>query len=212
MTLDILNIVQLGREWVLDVDDEDLPVGLAFIKESHDAEDFNLLNLPYITHLFADLADVQRIVVAVGLGLAVLLSRILPSLGESTVVPNVPVVGEAVAHIAQTTLLDVLLDGVERLLLGDFHLGIGPAGNLDDHVEDAIVPICKERDVMERRDDLAVLLDVDAVFEGVGSADEPRAVLGHGGRREEAELMRESTGGAPYRHGGGLGLAVPYWW
>jgi hypothetical protein len=75
------------------------------------------------------------------------------------------VVGEAVAHIAQATLLDVLLDGVERLLLGDFHLGIGPAGHLDDHVENAIVPICKERDVMERRDDeLAVLLDVDAVF------------------------------------------------
>jgi hypothetical protein len=80
MTLDVLNIVQLGRERVLDVDDEDLPVGLAFIKESHDAEDFNLLNLPYITHLFSDLADVQRIVIAVGLGLAVLLSRILPSL------------------------------------------------------------------------------------------------------------------------------------
>jgi len=34
-------------------------------------------------------------------------------LGESTVVPNVPVVGEAIAHEAQTTLLDVLLDGVE---------------------------------------------------------------------------------------------------
>jgi hypothetical protein len=80
MTLDILNIVQLGREWVLDVDDEDLPIGLAFIKESHDAEDFDLLNLPYITHLFADLADVQWVVVAVGLGLAVLVSGILPSL------------------------------------------------------------------------------------------------------------------------------------
>ena len=73
-------------------------------------------------------------------------------------------VGEAVAYIAQATLLDVLLDGVERLLLGDFHLGIGPAGNLDDHVEDPIIPICKERDVMKRRDNLAVLLDVDAMF------------------------------------------------
>ena len=80
MTLDILYIVQLGREWVLDVDNKDFPVGLAFIKESHDAEDFNLLDLPYKTHLFANLADVQRVVVAVGLGLAVLLIRILPSL------------------------------------------------------------------------------------------------------------------------------------
>jgi hypothetical protein len=74
-------------------------------------------------------------------------------------------VGEAVAHITQATLLDVLLDGVKGLLLGYFHLCIGPAGNLDDHVENAIVPICKERDVMERRDhELVVLLDVDAVF------------------------------------------------
>lgn len=80
MTLDILDIVQLGRERVLDVDDEDLPVGLAFVEEGHDAEDFDLLDLPYITHLFANLTDVQWVVVAVGLGLAVLLSRILPSL------------------------------------------------------------------------------------------------------------------------------------
>jgi len=69
MALDVLNVVQLGRERVLDVDDEDLPVGLAFIEESHDPENFNLLNLAYITHLFADLAYVQWIVVAVGLGL-----------------------------------------------------------------------------------------------------------------------------------------------
>lgn len=83
MTLNILNIVQLGRKRVLDVDDKDLPIGLAFIKKGHYAEDFNLLNLPYITHLFADLADVQRIVVAVGLGLGVLVSGILPSLKKS---------------------------------------------------------------------------------------------------------------------------------
>lgn len=73
-------------------------------------------------------------------------------------------VGEAVAHVAQATLLDVLLDGIERLLLGDFHLGVGPAGNLDDHVEYAIALIGEERDVMERGDDLTILLDVDAMF------------------------------------------------
>jgi hypothetical protein len=59
------------------------------------------------------------------------------------------VVREAVAHVAQTALLDVLLDGIERLLLGDFHLGVGPAGDLDDHVEDAIALIGEERDVVE---------------------------------------------------------------
>ena len=59
-------------------------------------------------------------------------------LGEGAVVPDVAVVGEAVADVTQTALLHVLLDGVEGLLLGDLHLRVGPAGDLDDHVEDAI--------------------------------------------------------------------------
>ena len=80
MALNILNIIQLGRKRVLNVDDKNLPIGLAFVKKGHDAEDLDLLNLPYITHLFADLTDIQRIVVAGGLGLGVLLSRILPGL------------------------------------------------------------------------------------------------------------------------------------
>jgi hypothetical protein len=80
MALDVLNVVQLGCERVLDVDDDDLPVGLAFVEEGHDAEDLDLLDLPDVTHLFADLAYVQWVVVAPGLGLSVLLSGILPSL------------------------------------------------------------------------------------------------------------------------------------
>jgi hypothetical protein len=197
VTLDVLDVVQLGCERVLYVDDDDFPVGLALVEESHDAQDFDLLDLPDVTHLFADLAYVQWVVVTPGLGLCVLLIGILPSLKknnirvsmiteprgevendevssergseladlrEGTIVPDVAVVREAVAHVAQATLLDVLFDGVERLLLGDFHLGVGPAGNLDDHVEYAIALIGEKRDVVERGDDLAILLDVDAMF------------------------------------------------
>jgi hypothetical protein len=40
-------------------------------------------------------------------------------LGEGTVVPQVALVGEAVADVAELALLDVLLDGVEELVLGD---------------------------------------------------------------------------------------------
>ena len=60
-------------------------------------------------------------------------------------------VGEAVTDKAQTTLLDVLLDGVESFLLGDLQLGVRPARNLDDHVEDAIVGIGEKRDIVEGR-------------------------------------------------------------
>ncbi|ELU40304.1 hypothetical protein AG1IA_05667 [Rhizoctonia solani AG-1 IA] len=52
-------------------------------------------------------------------------------------------VGEAVADKTELALLNVLLDGIERLLLGDFHLGVGPTRNLDNHVQNAIVLVSK---------------------------------------------------------------------
>ena len=85
-------------------------------------------------------------------------------LGESTVVPDITMVGEAVADETQATLLDVLFDGVEGLLLADFHLGVGPTRDLDDHVEDAIVLVGEKRDVVEGGQDLTVFLDVDSVI------------------------------------------------
>lgn len=41
--------------------------------------------------------------------------------------------GETVADVSELALLNVLLDRVESLLLGDLHLGIGPSGNLNNH-------------------------------------------------------------------------------
>jgi hypothetical protein len=73
-------------------------------------------------------------------------------------------VGETIANEAQAALLDVLLDRVESLLLGDLHLRVGPAGDLDDHVEDAVALIREERDVVERGHDRAILLDEHPVF------------------------------------------------
>ena len=80
MALYVLDVVQFGRERVLDVDDENLPVRLALIEERHDPENLDLLDLSNVTDLLANLADIQRIVVAPGLGLSMLLSGILPRL------------------------------------------------------------------------------------------------------------------------------------
>lgn len=80
MALDVLDVVQFGCKRVLDVDDDDLPVSLALVEERHDAEDLNLLDLSNVTNLLANLADIQRIVVAPGFGLSVLLVRIFPRL------------------------------------------------------------------------------------------------------------------------------------
>ena len=85
-------------------------------------------------------------------------------LRESTVVPDITVVGEAVANIAQSALLDILLDGVEGLAGGDLHLCVGPAGHLDDHIEDARVLVGEEGDVVEGGDAGAILLDENAMI------------------------------------------------
>lgn len=55
-------------------------------------------------------------------------------LRESSVVPDVSVVRKAVANVSEFSLLDILFDGVEGLFLGSLHFGVGPAGDLDDHV------------------------------------------------------------------------------
>lgn len=112
MTFDILDVVELGSKWVVDVDDDDLPVGLTFVKESHDAEDFDLLNLTGVADVLTDFADIERVIVAPGLGLGVASVGVFPGLREGTVVPEVTLVGEAVSDESELTLLDVLLDGV----------------------------------------------------------------------------------------------------
>lgn len=58
------------------------------------------------------------------------------------------------------------------------HLGIGPAGDLDDHVEDRLLLVGVQGDIVEGRDGDAILLDVYPVLEGVGRALLADLVLG----------------------------------
>lgn len=80
MALDVLDVVELGCQRVVDIDDDDLPVGLLLIEERHDAENLDLLDLAGVTDELADLADVERVVVALGLGLGVDDVGVFPSL------------------------------------------------------------------------------------------------------------------------------------
>lgn len=71
VALDILNIVELGCKRVVDVDDNDLPVGLLLVKQSHDTEDLDLDDLTGLGNKLTNLAHVQWVVVTLGLGLRV---------------------------------------------------------------------------------------------------------------------------------------------
>lgn len=57
-------------------------------------------------------------------------------------------------------------------------LSVGPSRNLDDHVQDVLLLVGVERNIVERRDGLAILLDVDAMLEGVGSRNLADGIVG----------------------------------
>lgn len=180
VALDVLDVVHLGGVGVLDVDGDDLPVGLAIVEQGHHTENLDLLDLTSVANSLTDLANVEGIVVTNSLRVGVLVVRVLPGLGERTVVPDVALVGEAVAHKPQLTLLGVLKNRVEAVLLVDLELGVRPTRDLNHHVQNGLLRVSVQRDVVERRHDLACLvLEIDLVVQGVLGADLMQRVVAH---------------------------------
>lgn len=58
----------------------------------------------------------------------------------------------------------------------NLHLSIGPAWDLNNHVEDSMLFISVERNIMEGRDRVSIFLDEDSVFQGVRSTNLSDAV------------------------------------
>lgn len=69
MSLDILDIIELWREWVVDVDDDDFPIRFFFVEQCHNAKNLDLFNLTSVAYKLADLADIKWVIVTFGLGL-----------------------------------------------------------------------------------------------------------------------------------------------
>ena len=70
-----------------------------------------------------------------------------------------------------------MVSGKDSYLL----LGVGPARDLDNHVQNGLLVIGVKGDIVEGGDRNAILLDVYPVFQGVGLADFSRDE-GHCGR------------------------------
>jgi len=171
VSLNVLDIVELGSQRVVDVNDDDLPIRLFFVEESHDTEHLDLLNLASVSHKLTDFADVEWVVVAFRLGLRVDDVGVFPCSWEGAVVPKVALVREAISNKSELALLDVLLDRVEELILGDLLLRIRPSWDLNDHVQDRLLLVGIQGDIVKWRDGLAILLDVAAVVKSVWLPD-----------------------------------------
>lgn len=119
MALNILNIVKLRSQRIIHVNDDDLPVGLLLVEQRHNTENLDLLDLASVTDNLTDLADIEWIIVTLGFGFGVDGVGVFPGLGEGAVVPEVALVGEAIADKSELALLNILLDGVKELLFRD---------------------------------------------------------------------------------------------
>lgn len=80
MALNVLNVVELRGQGVIDVNDDDLPVGLLLVEKGHDTEDLDLLHLTGVANELTNLADVERVIVTLRLSLGVDVVGILPGL------------------------------------------------------------------------------------------------------------------------------------
>ena len=79
---DVLDVVELRGQWVVDVNHNDLPVGLFLVEQSHDAKDLDLLDLSGVANELANLADIKWIIVSLCLGLWVNYIGVFPSLAD----------------------------------------------------------------------------------------------------------------------------------
>ena len=80
MSLDILNVVKLSSERVVNVNNNNLPVSLLLVEKGHDTKDLDLLHLAAIANELTNLANIERVVVTLGLGLRVDGVGVLPGL------------------------------------------------------------------------------------------------------------------------------------
>lgn len=58
MPFDVLDVIELGRKGILNVNDDDFPVGFALVEKCHDAKDFDLFHLADVSDLLADFTDI----------------------------------------------------------------------------------------------------------------------------------------------------------
>ena len=136
MALNVFNVVELGGQGVFSVNDNDFPVGLLLIEQGHHTKNLDLFNLTWVADELSDFAHVERVIIALGLGLGVDNVRVFPcleklssgyrhsvwqetNLREGSIIPKVALVRKAVSHKAELPLLDILFDGVQLLLFRD---------------------------------------------------------------------------------------------
>lgn len=82
MTFNVFYIINSWCQWIVDVNDDNLPISLFFIKQRHNTEDFDLLDLTRGRDKLANFTDIERIIVSSGFGFGVNDVGVFPGLNS----------------------------------------------------------------------------------------------------------------------------------
>lgn len=80
MAFNILDVVQSGSQRIVDINDDDLPVRLLLIEQSHHAKNLDLFDLTTGGHKLPDFTDVERVVIPFSFCFRVDCVRVFPGL------------------------------------------------------------------------------------------------------------------------------------
>merc|ERR1719427_1235115 len=114
--VNIVDIIQIVSERIIDINSNQLPISFALVNHSEDTQHFHLDHSAPLVDSLTNLTNINRIIVTLAVGGRVGVVWILPCLRDCPVVPDIPMVWEAVCHISQLALLDILLDRVQGRL------------------------------------------------------------------------------------------------
>lgn len=161
------------------VDGNDFPISFTFIDQSNDTKDFDLQYFSAFCSAWSNFDDIDWIVVTFAARRCINVAWILPGLRKCAIIPNVPMIWKSVGDIAQSTMFDILLDGIECFTSGNFHFGIGPPRYFNHHVVNIIWIVSTQWNVVKGRNRISILISkINAVVFWVGFALFNRHVFG----------------------------------
>merc|ERR1719477_252902 len=98
---------------IIHINSNQFPVSLALVDHCENTQHFDLDHSAPLVNGLTNLTNINRIIVTLAVGGWVGVVWILPCLRDCPVVPNIPMVREAVSHVPKLALLDILLDRVQ---------------------------------------------------------------------------------------------------
>mmetsp|Transcript_16300 Transcript_16300/g.27619 ORF Transcript_16300/g.27619 Transcript_16300/m.27619 type:complete len:243 (+) Transcript_16300:393-1121(+) len=131
--LDIVNVVQERSPFVIGVNDNDLPITLAFINHAQNSKNLDGTNTSWLNNTGSNFADIEWVVVTSGtFSIGMDKGGVLPRLGEAAIVEE----DVSLLELTQLTLLGILFDGVPNLTGGNLVLFSAEFGDFADKVEE----------------------------------------------------------------------------